>query len=82
MVGGMKWQGEKIVSVPQTMDMGDQQMVMTGEYREIKPHSITYAMGMGPTAEQAKTTMTIVYTKPTKGAAPAAKKEAAAPAKN
>ncbi len=77
MVGGMKWQGEKIVSIPQTMDMGDQQMVMTGEYRDIKPNSITYTMGMGPTAEQAKTTMTIVYSKPAKGATPAAKKEAA-----
>ncbi len=79
MVGGMKWQGDKIVGVPQTMDMGGQQMVMTSEYRDIKPNSITYTMGMGPTAEQAKTTMTIIYSKAGK-TAPAAKKEAA-PAK-
>ncbi len=77
MVGGMKWQGDKIVGVPQTMDMGDHQMVMTSEYRDIKPGAITYVMGMGPTAEQAKTTMTIVYTKAGKSATPAAKKEGA-----
>ena len=80
MVGGMKWQGDKIVGIPQTMDMGGQQMVMTSEYRDIKPGSITYTMGMGPTAEQAKTTMTIVYTKAGKPAA-AVKKEGAPPAK-
>lgn len=77
MVGGMKWQGEKIVGIPQTVDMGGQQMVMTSEYRDIKPHSITYVMGMGPSADQAKTTMTIVYTKAVKPTA-AAKKEAPA----
>ena len=83
MVGGMKWQGDKIVGIPQTMDMGGQQTVITSEYRDLKPGSITYSMGAGPTAEQAKTTFTIVYTKPPKAKSekPAAKKEAD-PAKN
>jgi Protein of unknown function (DUF1579) len=79
MVGGMKWQGDKIVGIPQTMDMGGHQMVMTSEYRDIKPNSITYTMGMGPTAEQAKTTMTIVYTKA--GKTESAVQKEAAPAK-
>ncbi len=75
MVGGMKWEGDNIVGIPQQMDMGGQKMVMTSKYSDLKPDSITYTMGMGPSAEQAKTTMTIVYKKAAAGAMPAAKKE-------
>jgi len=78
----MKWEGEKLVSTPQEMDMGGgQKMIMTMQYTDIKPDSITFTMGSGPTAAQAKTTMTIVYAKAGKAAAPAAKKDEAAPAK-
>ncbi|MBZ5647826.1 MAG: DUF1579 domain-containing protein [Acidobacteriia bacterium] len=81
MVGGMKWDGDNIVAIPQEMDMGGQKMVMTSKYSDIKPDSITFTMGMGPTAAQAKTTMTIVYTKQGgMAAAPAAKKADEKPA--
>jgi hypothetical protein len=63
------------------MDMGGQKMVMTSSYPDIKPDAITFVMGMGPTAEQAKTTMTIVYMKAAKAATPPAKKDEGAPAK-
>ena len=80
MVGGMKWAGADIVGTPQEMDMGGHKMVMTSKYSDIKPDSITYTMGMGPTADQAKTTMTIVYTKTgVKPSGPASKKEEAGP---
>ncbi len=79
MVGGMKAEGNDLVGVPQEMDMGGQKMVMTSKYTNIMPNSFTYTMGMGPTAEQAKTTMTLVYTRSGKAtAAPAGKKDAEA----
>ncbi len=82
MVGAMKWDGDKLVGIPQEMEMGGHKAVMTSAYSDIKPNQITYTMGMGPTAEQAKTTMTIVYNKAgAKSATPAAKKDEAAPAK-
>lgn len=80
MINGMKWEGDKLVGDPFPMEQGGQKMVMTSQYAEIKPDSITFEMGSGPTAEQAKKEMTIVYKRPAKAAAPAAKK-AEAPAK-
>lgn len=77
MLSSMKWQGDKLVAAPYPMDQGGQKMVMTSQYSEIKPDSITFEMGMGPTPEQAKREMTIVYKRTGK---PAAKKEEA-PAK-
>ncbi len=76
MVSSMKWQGDKLVADPYPMDEGGQKMVMTSQYSEFKPDSITFEMGMGPTAEQAKKTMTLVYKRAGKAAVPAAKKEA------
>ena len=81
MLSSMKWQGDKLVGAPYPMDQGGQKIVMTSQYSDIKPDVITFEMGMGPTAEQAKKSMTIVYTRSGKAAAPAAKKEAAPPAK-
>ncbi len=82
MVGASKWEGENLVGVPQEMDMGGgQKMVMTSKYSDIKPDSVTYTMGGGPTADQAKTFMTIVYSKAGKSTAPVAKKGDAPPAK-
>ncbi len=76
MVSSMKWQGDKLVADPYPMDQGGQKMVMTSAYTDIKPDAITFEMGMGPTAEQAKKEMTIVYKRAGKAATPAAKKEA------
>ena len=82
MIGAMKWDGDKLVGIPQEVDMGGHKAVMTSSYTDFKPDSVTYLMGWGPTAEQAKTGMTIVYKKAgAKAATPAAKKDEAAPAK-
>ena len=76
MVSTMKWDGDKLVAAPVETDMGGQKMTMTSQYSEIKPDKITFEMGMGPSADKAQKTMTIVYTKKGSGsAAPAAKKE-------
>lgn len=78
MVGTSKFEGDKLVSTPQEMDMGGQKMVSTGWYENITPDSFTMVLGGGPTAEQAKTFMTIVYTRQaSKTAMPAAKKDTA-----
>ncbi len=82
MIGGSKWEGENLVSIPQEMDMGGgQKMVMTSKYSDIKPDSFTYTMGMGPSADKAKTSMTIVYSKAGKTTAPVAKKGDETPTK-
>ena len=74
MTNSMKWEGDKLVSTPVEMDMGGKKTTTTMQYTEFKPDSITFEMGMGPTAAEAKTGMTIVYKKGGT-ATPAAKKE-------
>jgi hypothetical protein len=76
MTSTMKWEGDKLVAAPVEMDMGNgQKMTTTMQYTDFKPDSITFVMGMGPSADQAKTGMTIVYKKGAGAAMPAAKKE-------